>query len=187
MIRAFIAVVPPPVLQQSFWEVRTAFAEYGHAFRWVKPENVHLTLKFLGNISAETAEAIGKALHRVVAGQMPFTLCACGLGCFPRPSAPRVLWIGLDDPHRRLFTLQQHLDTELAALGFAPESRPFHPHLTLARVQKLPNRARFLSLLQTFRDHKFGLFPVQELHLFRSQLHPQGALYTILQTVTLSH
>ncbi|GIX48686.1 MAG: RNA 2',3'-cyclic phosphodiesterase [Candidatus Tectimicrobiota bacterium] len=184
-LRAFIAVTPPPALQQALEEVRAAFAWQASGWRWVAPENVHLTLKFLGNVAKAQLPAVMQAMQRAAAGQAPFTLCARALGCFPSAAAPRVLWVGLEDPQQRLLALLRRLEAELVALGFAAETRPFRPHLTLARIQRVTDRARWLAAVQAFRERKFGAFPVEALHLFQSHLHPQGARYTVVHTVAL--
>jgi 2'-5' RNA ligase len=183
MIRAFIALTPPLMLQQAFREVGTALQ--GLPVRWVQPEQVHLTLKFLGNVPAEQITSIRQALEHTVRERAPFTVCARSLGCFPNASRPRILWMGLDDPQQALSGLQQQVEAALSALGFAPEARPFHPHLTLARFQEGRRVSRLLSLLPAYQDRVFGDMPVAQMHLFQSQLRREGALYTILHSVRL--
>ena len=184
MIRVFIAVTPPVALQQSFTEVRAAFQRQAIPFRWVKHTQVHLTLKFLGNVSPEKIASIGQAMDRAAAGQASFTLLAQGLGCFPSLSRPRVLWMGLES-HHALIQLQQRLEAELTPLGFLPEDRPFHPHITLARMQQEGSHSQLEPLLQAYHNRQFGEITVEQLRLFRSQLHREGAVYTILHSVIL--
>jgi 2'-5' RNA ligase len=183
MIRAFIAITPPPMLQQAFREVGTAFQ--GLPVRWVQPEQVHLTLKFLGDVSAEQIVSMRQALEHAARDLAPFTVGAQSLGCFPNTSRPRILWMGLDDPQQVLSDLQQRVEAALRVLGFAPEARPFRPHLTLARFQEGSRVPRLLSLLQAYREHVFGDLPVTQMHLFQSQLRQEGVLYTIIHSITL--
>ena len=183
MIRAFIALSLPPMLQKAFREVEAAFPML--PVRWVKPEQVHLTLKFLGNVSVEQVVSIRQALEHAACDMAPFTVGAQSLGCFPNASRPRILWMGLADPRQALAVLQQRVEAALSALGFAPEARPFRPHLTLARFQEGCRVPQLLSLLQAYQGHVFGDIPVTQMHLFQSQLRREGVLYTIIHSVTL--
>jgi 2'-5' RNA ligase len=186
MLRAFIAITPPVALQQSCEEVRAVVQQHAFPWRWVKPAQVHLTLKFLGDVAPDLMEPITQAMDRAVAGQAPFTLLVQGVGCFPNLSRPRVLWMGLHDPQQALTGLQQRLETELVPCGFAPEERPFRPHLTLARAPHGgPGRPQLALLLHGYRERHFGEMVVEHLHLFQSQLHREGAVYTLLRSATL--
>jgi RNA 2',3'-cyclic 3'-phosphodiesterase len=184
MIRLFIAITPSLALQQSFAEIRAVFQRQVLHWRWVQPEHVHLTLKFLGNVLPEKIVPIRQAMGRAVVGQAAFTLLARGLGCFPNLSRPRVLWMGLE-PHPSLTQLQQRLEAELTPLSFAPEERAFRPHLTLARMPQGLGPIQLGPLLQTYHTHEFGEVAVGQLHLFQSQLHREGAVYTMLHSVIL--
>jgi 2'-5' RNA ligase len=185
MIRAFIAITPSMALRQSARDVGAALQRLAPSWRWVDPEQIHLTLKFLGDVPAEALPAIGQAVEHAVAGQAPFTLLARTLGCFPHPSRPRVLWMGLEDPQQALAHLQQRLESALTPLGFPPETRPLHPHLTLARAQQMRGRGQLLPLLQSYQHRVFGELAVAEIQLFQSHLRRAGAVYTVLHSVTL--
>jgi 2'-5' RNA ligase len=152
--------------------------------RWVKPEHVHLTLKFLGDVLPEKIVHIRQAMDRAIIGQTAFTLLARGLGCFPNLSRPRVLWMGLE-PHPALTQLQQGLESELTPLSFAPENRAFRPHLTLARMHQGQGHTQLGPLLQTYHTHEFGEIAVEQLYLLQSQLHWEGAVYSMLHSVML--
>jgi 2'-5' RNA ligase len=143
-----------------------------------------LTLKFLGNVLPEKIVLIRQAMDRAVAGHAAFTLLARGLGCFPNRSRPRVLWMGLE-PHPALAQLQQRLEAELTPWQFASEDRSFRPHLTLARMPQGLSPTQLGPLLQMYHTHGFGEVAVEQLHLFQSQLHRQGAVYTMLHSVML--
>jgi 2'-5' RNA ligase len=185
MIRAFIAIALPPSLQLEIEQVQQVLQPQTSSWRWVKPANVHLTLKFLGDISPEAVASITQAMAQVGEGQPVFPLLVRGLGCFPHLARPRVLWMGLEDPQRGLASLHERLESALASLGFPAEQRPFRPHLTLARARQGIDRHAFSPLLQAYSERQFGEITVERIHLFQSRLHREGAVYTILQSVTL--
>jgi 2'-5' RNA ligase len=187
MIRAFIAITPPASLQQSVAEVQSTLQRFSFPLRWVKPAQVHLTLKFLGNIVPELIDPVTQAMQRALVPLEAFSLSIQGVGCFPNLARPRVLWMGIEALHDRLGQLHQRLDTELATLGFAPEDRPFRPHLTLARGQPRVASRHLAAVLQPYRDWHFGDMLVEQVTLFQSQLHRDGAVYTMLRSVPLQH
>ena len=185
MLRAFMAITPPTTLQHTVAEIRDVFQPLQLPWRWVTPEQIHLTLKFLGNVPAEQVTLIAQAMACAAQGQTAFTLRAQSLGCFPHPSRPRVLWVGLVDPSQALAHLNERLSAALIPAGFPPEERPFHPHLTLARAQNVGRSNELLPILQAYHNRYFGEFSVTQLHLFQSELQRGGARYTILRSVTL--
>jgi RNA 2',3'-cyclic 3'-phosphodiesterase len=149
---------------------------------WVADANLHVTLKFLGQVDParipEIADAIGKAASRTPA----FELDVRGLGAFPSTSRPRVIWAGLEAP-RALAALAGDVDTALAALGLPRESRPFAAHVTLGRVRE-PGRHTGLAVALA-RPADVGRVAVSRLSLMRSELSPRGASYTELTSITL--
>ena len=186
-LRTFIALTPPTTFQHTIAEVRAVFQPLQLPWRWVAPEQIHLTLKFLGHVPVEQVTVIAQAMEYAAQGQTAFTLRAQSLGCFPHPSRPRVLWIGLADPSQALAHLTECLTTALLPLGFPPEDRPFHPHLTLARAQNSICSNQLLPVLQAYQNWCFGEFSVTQLHLFQSELQRGGALHTSLRAVTLQN
>jgi len=185
MVRAFIAITPPATLQQTVAEVREVFQRCNFPWRWVTPAHIHLTLKFLGNVPAERVTTLIQAMEHTTQGRPAFPLQAKSLGCFPHPSRPRVLWLGLDDPSQALGHLNERLTAALIPLGFPLEDRPFHPHLTLARAQHVGRSSQLWPMLQAYQNRCFGEFLVTQLHLYQSQLQRGGAVYIILRSVTL--
>ena len=185
MLRAFIAITPPTTLQQSMAEVRQVFQRLSLPWRWVTPDHIHLTLRFLGNVPDESVTSLHQAMAQAAQDQTAFPIRARALGCFPSPARARVLWVGLDDPSQALERLNNRLTAALTPLGFPPEDRPFHPHLTLVRAQnRMPSR-QLLPVLQTYQNRDFGEFLVTQLHLVESQLQRGGALHTVLRSVAL--
>ena len=185
MIRAFLAIIPPTALQQTMAEVRQVFERLSLPWRWVTPDHIHLTLRFLGNVPDEAVPSLLQAIEQASLGQTVFALHARSLGCFPHPARPRVLWVGLDDPSQALGRLNERLIAALTPLGFPSEDRPFHPHLTLARAQNRSSLSQSLTLLQTYQNRDFGEFLVNHIHLVKSQLRRDGSVYTILSSVAL--
>jgi 2'-5' RNA ligase len=185
MIRAFIAITPPTTLQQSIAEVCRVLQRLALPWRWVTPDHIHLTLRFLGNVPDESVPSLLQAVEQAAQGHTAFPLRARALGCFPHPARARVLWVGLDDPGQALGRLNTRLTAALTPLGFPPEDRPLHPHLTLARAHHRMPASRLLPMLQTYHNWDFGEFLVTQVHLVQSQLQRGGALHTILCSVAL--
>jgi 2'-5' RNA ligase len=150
--------------------------------RWVRPEGIHLTLKFLGETPAERQRAIEAAIANAASAQEPFELGLGRLGSFGSKQAPRVLWVDLTGDTQRLAQVQTHVEAELANAGFPPENRRFSPHLTLARIH--PNRAREAAgaLQQAIENTTVPLvtFTAEAVSFMKSDLRPGGAVYTRL-------
>ena len=149
--------------------------------KWVRAENLHLTLRFIGETDTAKLDGIRAALAGIRASQ-PIALLAQGLGFFPNEKRPRVLWAGISAVSGGLPELAAEIDASLAPLGFASERRPFQPHLTLARIEtaRLPNA---LSAATTqYSKRSFGAWRATEFHLIESKLKSTGAEYTTLQS-----
>ncbi len=189
VIRAFIAVDLSRELRQALARLSEALqSRLGHLpLRWVPPENIHLTLKFLGDISTRNLRIIQELLAREAALYPPFEFSAGTLGAFPNPRHPRVLWVGVQAP-RVLFQLQEGIEKTLARLGYPPDSKPFSPHLTLARMARTARGEDIRNLAHALRHEHVGYLGstrVEEIHLYRSDLRPSGAVYTRLFTAPL--
>ena len=172
--------LPEPVrvrISQHSQTVRDAVRDA--AASWSRPENIHLTVKFFGNVEQVQVPAISAAAARVAKEFSPIQIEVGKTGVFPRPSRPQVLWIGIDDPSGGLSKLQQQLEDEFARAGFAKEDRAFRPHLTIARIRKPHNAAR---LAQTHLETNFNAveLTLEELILFRSELSSKGSKYTAI-------
>ena len=144
---------------------------------WSRPENVHLTVKFFGNVDQAKVAIVSDVLARVVKESAPIEIVVGGTGVFPRPSRPQVLWIGIDDRTGALANLQKRVEDECAREGFPKEDRAFRPHLTIARIRNPHNANR---LAEAHLRLEFALVEVNlsELVLFRSELSPKGSKYT---------
>jgi len=185
-LRLFFAVELPEDLRGRAAEHAARLRrEFPHAKAgWERPEKMHVTLKFLGDVEAARVASLGAAAGRSTAGLSSFGLSVEGTGAFPPHGAPRVLWLGLRDDAGGLALLQSRLEQECEREGFPREPRPFKPHLTLARI-RTPQGAR--ELAAAHRQTPFGpiTFKVSELTLVRSQLGPGGSRYTPLSRHSL--
>jgi len=146
---------------------------------WSRVENIHLTLKFFGNVAVDRTPVISDAASRTAREFPAFRIGIGGTGVFPKPSRAQVLWIGVNDPSGNLSALQKRFDDECLADGFSKEDRAYRPHLTIARLRN-PEGARRLAdahLNMTFANIEV---PLTELVIFRSELSPKGSKYTAL-------
>lgn len=153
--------------------------------RWVNANGMHLTLKFLGDVSSEKIPEISKVMDLVCEGYQAFPLELGGTGTFPPSSKkPRVVWVGVKS-NDSLFSLQKELEDELSEIDFPKEKRTYSPHLTLGRIKSSQDMSLLLSLLESERESGFGRMQVNVLTLFESTLKPTGAEYTKVNTSRL--
>jgi 2'-5' RNA ligase len=175
-------------------EIRTRAAEHIARLRsalprvragWERPEKLHLTLKFLGDVEQSRVPALSLAAERAASSVAPFTLTIADAGAFPTHGPARVLWLGLRDSSGSLTRLQQSLEDECAAAGFKREGRSFHPHLTLARLRQ-PTGARTLAAQHQELGFQAMELNVSKIALLRSELGPHGSRYTMLSQHSLT-
>ncbi len=189
LLRLFVAVELDEEALRALASLQDALRRRGlDALRWVRPEGVHLTLKFLGETPPERVPAIEAALNEAVSGVPAHALRLDGLGTFGSRRSPRVLWVGLDGDLQELRRLQQRVEAALAKAGFPKEARAFSPHLTLARVR--PETAAVLSepiarALEAAPQPEASI-AVREVSLMRSILGPGGAVYHRLAAFPLA-
>lgn len=175
-------------------EVREQIANHGGYLReqvpharasWSRTENIHLTLKFLGDVPLSRVEALSNAAKRAASAAESFRLSVSGSGVFPPKGTPRVLWIGVEDQTQTVHRLYEALERECAAEGFARDARAFHPHLTVARIRR-PHGARQLGEVHKESDFPAAQFEVNDLCVIRSELSPDGSRYTVIARHELS-
>jgi 2'-5' RNA ligase len=188
-IRSFIAIELPEEVKTGLNRLQTELKLPRHNFvKWVAPEGIHVTLKFLGNISQEKVAEVTKVMEQASQGSIPFQLEISEVGAFPNLRQPRVLWLGIRGEIDKLVAWQQRIDSGLVPLGFAKETRPFTPHLTLARLREgvSPGDRRDFGelVMKTPLEVNFKV-NVNSLSLMRSQLLPGGAVYSRLAEVKL--
>ena len=188
-VRSFIAIELPDglKLELSQLEARLKLGEPPWV-KWVDPYGIHLTLKFLGDVAVNRLGNITGAMEAAAQGIPPFRLEVKELGVFPNLRRAQVAWVGISGEVDKLGQLQQRLESNLAPLGFAPESRPFTPHLTLARLrnQASPDeRQRFGQLITSTKFESAHTIEVDAINLMRSQLTREGAIYSRISSVGL--
>ncbi|MBM3942561.1 MAG: RNA 2',3'-cyclic phosphodiesterase [SAR202 cluster bacterium] len=188
-VRAFIAVDVSPAARQSLTALITELRKaIPRGVRWVEPDNIHLTLKFMAALEPRQVQQVLAALTVAVQGIQSFPLRLHALGAFPNGRQPRVIWAGLEGNLQELKRLQEQVEQEVAHLGLPQEHRPFSPHLTLGRVREdaPPEvRGRIGTALIATSLAAAAPWQVEEVRLVRSVLTPKGAVYTTLGSVTL--
>lgn len=177
-LRAFVAFKPPDEILHHARQLQEQLKARGMKLRWVRPENIHLTLKFLGDMPEADVAAVEAALQRAARDQAPLNLTHQGMGAFPGIKRPRVLWTGLGGEVDRLRDLVRQLETALEPLGFKKEKRPFKAHLTLARIKGRLDAQQLLDAIQALGGYPPLAFEAGRMVLYQSQLRPQGAIYT---------
>ena len=193
-LRLFIAVAVPPAVRQGLAELRRPLEDAGApaSLRWVRPEGIHLTLKFLGETAGNRVATITAAIEEAASASAPHTLHIDRLGLFGG-RRPRVLWAGLNGDVNAVRQAAARIDAALARRGFAPERKPFAPHLTLARLRdrattddrQALQRAVDRLLDGGWKSPAASAIPVTALHLIRSRLGPNGARYESLAAIAL--
>jgi len=189
-IRTFIAIELSAGIKGELTRVQGMLREKIATphLRWVDPANVHLTLKFLGNVPLDRIQEITAALKEACAEVSPFIMEVSGLGCFPSTSNPRVIWVEVQEETGRLKRLQERVEGRLATLGFKPERRSFRPHLTLGRVRKQAHvgaRRIIGGIVSATPVGDLGQMEVREISLMKSVLLPSGAQYSRLEAIAL--
>jgi RNA 2',3'-cyclic 3'-phosphodiesterase len=182
-IRAFIAIELPQLIQEKLGQAIVRLQEGSpRAVRWVAARNIHLTLKFLGNVSQDNLTQLTRVIQNEAQRYKPFEIRAGGLGAYPNKFHPRVIWVGIDAPPS-LTEIQRGIDRETERLGYQCEDRDFSAHLTLGRVSQHagPQEVKQIAeLLAQTTIGDLGTVQVKSLRLFRSDLQPGGAVYTPL-------
>jgi len=188
-VRSFIAIELPDELKLGLTRLENQLKMIRQPWvKWVDPTSIHLTLKFLGSIAVDRISEIIGAMEAAIQGIPPFRLEAKDLGVFPNLRRVQVAWVGISGEVAKLSRLQQHLESNLARLGFAAESRPFTPHLTLARLHNrasLDERQGFGQLIATTKFEAAYTIKVAAIHLMKSRLTREGAIYSRIGSVRL--
>ncbi|HNS72933.1 MAG TPA: RNA 2',3'-cyclic phosphodiesterase [bacterium] len=183
-LRTFICIELPEQVRERISELQHQLSVPGSGVSWTRPEGIHLTLKFLGDIEPPQVEAIAGAVERASQGIAPFRVTVAGTGGFPNLNRPRVLWVGIENSASALFTIQSQIERELVGLGYPREERRFSPHLTLGRV-KAPEAVQEICRELLQRSFAPVTFTAGSIIIMRSDLKPDGALYTPLRTIEL--
>jgi len=185
LIRSFLAIEIPRTILKKIEEVQDDLKSSRADVRWVSPEKIHLTLKFFGNIDESRIDPIVKSIEGPTQTISPFSLKVRGVSAFPHLKNPRVIWMGLVDGKEVLVSFQKQLEKELEKIGFGPEERAFHPHLTLGRMKSSKAREELTGRMERHQEEEFGDFQVERIVLFKSDLKPTGPIYTSLRELRL--
>ncbi len=153
--------------------------------RWVSPEKIHLTLKFFGNTEESSIDSIVQCIEEPTRNTLPFSIKVRGVGGFPVLKNPRVIWMGLVDGKGILASFQKEIEERLEKIGVQPEDRPFHPHLTLGRMRSSRGKQELVGRMERHKEEEFGVFQVERVVLFKSELRPSGPIYTPLRELRL--
>jgi RNA 2',3'-cyclic 3'-phosphodiesterase len=180
-MRVFIAVDVPNEIRKSLGDVQRALRPLSSSARWVAPESIHITLRFLGEVPDKRLDEINTALTGLT--WKPFTITVHGVGFFPGTRSPRVFWAGMEAPTMQ--GLAEQLDTRMESLGFDKEKRAFRPHITMARAKSTRIDSSLVSAAAKYEEHDFGSFPVDRIFLFKSTLKPSGAVHEKLKEYLL--
>lgn len=190
-IRTFIALPVTDTVQKKLGNLQAAFDKENMPLRWVKPENIHLTLAFLGEVESHLIGSLGKVIEKIASDNSMMLLTVQGLGVFPTIRRPKVLWAGITEDTDRLTKLKRALDVGLEImpeLGYVPEKRPFKAHLTLARIKKVKRQLDARQLSTAMIKFQAGISSVMDIRvvcLMKSELTPKGAIYTEMKRVEL--
>ena len=187
-IRSFIAIELSEEARTELARLQSRLKEASppKTVRWTDPKNIHLTLHFLGDVAEERLEDVGRILRNAAASHKPFSLNLSNLGCFPSTRRPRIVWVGLSGNTDSLVAFQHELGESLKqAIGFQPEPRKYSPHLTVGRVKKGVSSNGLRKLGQSLESEIPGVghlitLPVDHVHFIRSDLKPDGPVYTTL-------
>jgi RNA 2',3'-cyclic 3'-phosphodiesterase len=183
-MRVFLALDLDSEVRGKLAELQRELRPLARRARWVRPEGLHLTLRFFGEVTAEGVESLAVRLSEAFAGLPAFALDFRGCGVFPERGNPRVLWVGVPTPPSALFELQSRAEAVARGLGFAPEKRRFEPHLTMARFRG-PEKG-IDTLVSSCRDRDLGRSPIEDALLLESRLSPEGSTYERLRVYPLS-
>lgn len=184
--RAFIAIDLPQNVRLFLAEAQEALKSYGFSVKWVRPQNIHLTLKFLGDVEVGRTARISEAMAAAAGSCSGVSLRAKDIGVFPDLKRPRVIWAGVTGQPEILENLQRILDERLADLGFPKDRRSFSAHLTLGRVKGQIDSARMKTAFDALTGLESAAFEVDRIVLFKSELRPAGAVYTQVHQVLFS-
>jgi len=186
-IRTFIAVEIPDEVQTKLVEIQKELSNFVGRVSWVKRGNIHLTLKFLGDVQVGKIEAIKSSLEKVAESHSPFKMSFGRVGTFPNFNRPRVIWLGIKVGAEESIKLAESVEHALGSLGFPRERKKLRPHLTLARIRR---RMNLESVSRNFSKYdSLGMQPIKidGFTLMQSQLHPKGSIYTPLAEFTLKN
>ena len=188
-LRLFIAIPIPELVRDEILRVQLEMQPLAPrgTVRWTRPDQFHLTLRFLGDVPVAGLEKLKESVNAVCRSVRPLQLCAGGVGFFPNPHSPRVVWVGIDDQAGLLVELQKRIEAAVRPFTAEPGEKNFSGHVTLGRLKNLkpPDARKLAAHAQTVQDRTFGEWTADEIEIIRSELSPAGACHTSLATFRL--
>lgn len=179
-MRLFAAIALPPAVRSEIVSAVAPLRKGRPPVSWVAEDNLHVTLKFLGEVDPARLPAVEAALPEAVAPFATFALETGGAGAFPSARNPRVLWVGFREPLELAKALQDNIESTLCAAGFPRDPKPFHPHVTVGRIRGAAAPGWGESAVGALAGRAFGTVPVASVHLYESRLSPTGATYRVI-------
>ncbi|MBU0477383.1 RNA 2',3'-cyclic phosphodiesterase [bacterium] len=180
-VRSFIAINIPAKIRNKLEKIQDDLKKSNAALQLVKPENIHITLKFLGNVPVESINDIQDAINESISRFKIFSVSFEKTGAFPNPQYPRVIWVGIEKGREELSLINTKIENSLSRFSLHQENRKFQPHLTIARVRSGKNRERIVNALEELKNIRVGEMLAEEICLMESMLKPQGAQYKTLK------
>lgn len=184
-LRTFVALPLDSHIVTSLHALHQQLKSLPVDVKWVNPQSIHVTIKFLGHVEEAHLESIYEAIQQGISRIKPWRVGVKHMGTFPGMRNPRVVWVGLDDPTGAIMTVQNQVEAELVKVGFEKERRAFTPHLTVGRVRSPKGKKDLVSFLVDEREREFGEMHIDRVVLYRSDLKPTGAVYTALKEFLL--
>jgi 2'-5' RNA ligase len=186
-MRTFIAIEISEDLRRELTELQEDLRKSDADVKWVNPQNLHLTLKFLGDTSEETISEVKEILENITRNTRTFEVIFAGIGVFPKLDFPRVVWVGIEKGKDELIELAKEIEKELTQIGSPKEKRGFSAHLTLGRVRSPKNKDKLKKIILTKQDFQSRTsMRLDKIIFFRSRLTPRGPIYTVLGKFNLS-
>lgn len=185
-IRCFVAIEIPEPIQNRLGRIQNSLQQQIQKASWVKPGNIHLTLKFLGDVDPADLESIGEAIKSVAVRHRSFSLCIGGVGAFPNLARPRVMWVGVQVGRGRVCDVAEDIHLALIPCGFSSDTKKFNPHLTIARLKGRTDLRPYAAQYRQYDRINGVEMTVDTISLIQSQLHPRGAIYSTLQSYPLT-
>ncbi len=184
-MRTFIAIELPEEIKKQIEQLQAPLKRTDTFVSWVKPGNIHITLKFLGEVPEDKINEVFSATQKALEGTRKFTMSLKGTGVFPNLRRPRVIWIGTGSGEEELSIMAKRIEEEMERVGFPKEKRKFSAHFTVGRVKSPRNIEKLMELVES-TDFQTEDIEVNEVVVMRSQLHPAGAIYTPLKKIPLA-
>ncbi|MFC1703703.1 RNA 2',3'-cyclic phosphodiesterase [Candidatus Omnitrophota bacterium] len=184
--RCFIAIELPQEIQRRLCKIQSELKATGADAKWVKQNNIHLTLKFLGNLDSAAIAKVTAVLEQTTVHYTPFSVEISEVGAFPTKESPRVIWVGVKEGKEKISAMVEELENSLQNIDIPKEEREFHPHITIGRLKSSFNRVHLVTKLKEITVGESMRFNVQALTLFKSTLTPKGPIYEVLKAASFN-